>query len=240
MGGSTAPFAAIAAALFALALAVPASAATGSPIDAASAVQTLQQRADAVAGPAVQPAASAAQARTTSTHPPAVLETVKRAAGRTVDVTEPTTGTSGPATPARAARKAPAATGRRLALAPVAHGRGLAHTRVRRSAKTSSHPPHGRKGTPAARSIPERARAPFAGAAAATTPSDPSPPPDQGPGDTGTANGTAASAAQAGLVFAAFLLAALVAVQPFLLGRFQVPAPSRRRLAFVSAGVPPG
>lgn len=239
MGGSKAPFAAIAAALFALALAVPASAATGSPIDAASAVQTLQQRADAVAGPAVQPAASAVQARTTSTHPPAVLETVKRAAGRTVDVTEPTPGTRGPVTPARAARKAPAATGRRLAPAPVAHGRGLAHTRVRRSAKTSS-PPHGRKGTPAARSIPERARAPFAGAAAATTPSDPAPPPDQGPGDTGTANGTAASAAQAGLVFAAFLLAALVAAQPFLLGGLQVPAPSRRRLAFVSPGVPPG
>jgi hypothetical protein len=237
MGGSKAPSGAIAAALFALALAVPASAAAGSPIDAASAVQTVQQRADAVAGPAVQPAA--AQARTTSTHPPAVLETVKRAAGRTVDVNQPTPGTSGPVTPARAARKAPAATERRLAPAPVAHGRGLAHTRVRRSAKTSS-PPHGRKGTPAARSIPERARAPFAGAAAATTPSDPSPPPDQGPGGTATANGTAASAAQAGLVFAAFLLAALVAAQPFPLGGLQVPAPSRRRLAFVSPGVPPG
>jgi hypothetical protein len=64
--------------------------------------------------------------------------------------------------------------------------------------------------------------------------------PDQSPGDTGTANLAAAVAAPAGLVLAAFLIAALVASQPFLLHRLQLPAPSRRRLAFVSPGVPPG
>src|SRR2546426_11404092 len=100
MGGSKAPITAIAAALFTLALIVPASAAAESPLDAASTVQTVQQGVDADAGPAVRQAASVAQGTTDGPAPAAVRETVERV-GRAAEGRAPVAGTRDRVAPTR-------------------------------------------------------------------------------------------------------------------------------------------
>jgi hypothetical protein len=97
---------------------------------------------------------------------------------------------------------------------------------------TAAHrtsPPHGRKATPPARSLAERA-----GTARST------PPPDRAPGDTGLSGAARGFTTPGGIAFVALVVAALATAAPFLLRPNHRPAPIARRLAFVSPGEPPG
>jgi hypothetical protein len=227
MGGSKAPTAAIAAALLAFLLALPASAAAGSPLDAASAGL-----------PAAQQAASLAQDTASAAVPAAIRETVERATPKAPETRTSAPGKSdAPAdapAPAHAATRTAAPPGPQVASAPVGPERGSGDGMRRHAVKTPS-PPHGRKAMPPARSASERAgaaRSPRVTATARVF--------DDAPGDAGTANGTHGLAAPGAFFIAVLLILACALARPFCLRPLRLAAPGSRRLAFVSPGVPPG
>ena len=233
MGGLKAPIAAIAAALFALALG-PAAAVAEGPLDAASAVQPVQQRAAEIADPVIQQATSAGPGPASAPAPGAVREVVAPPPDGATDAVrgpsdvETRVAPAVETSPAPQSRPASPSTKTR-----PEGGRGRARDVARR---------HGKRPSPTAvisSSTASRDRARVATESGERTVAA-TPAPEPAPGDAGTAAGPRAFAAPGSFVLVASLIVLLTASRPFCLRPLRTPARTLRRLAFVSPGVPPG
>ena len=229
--------AAVAVVCGALALGASAAAAAESPLDAASAVSTVDQTAAAVASPATEQAGGLVKDTASVPAPSAIRETVERAAGRERRISPTTARPAARPSGRVAGPRAPAAGAavRHVGRAPIGPRRGSAHDRGRHASPTTSSPPHGRKAMPPARSLPERA-----GAARAAYPHSAAPVPQHAPGETGLAGRTRELSAPGGVFLTALLIAMLAASRPCLLRPLRTPAPPVRRLAVPAPAGPPG
>jgi hypothetical protein len=218
----------------ALALVLPGAAAAAVSVPALPVVdqngeQAAEQAAAAVPAPVTQVSRKVSQkaaheagavARDLAAAPAPVRETPKQSVS-------PSRGEQAVSRTLAPARKHPAAAPHEEVAPAAARSRHRADASPRATQRTS--PPHGRKATPPARSLAERA-------GTART----APPPDRAPGDAGLAGTARAFTAPGGIAFVALVVAALTASAPFLLRPNHRPAPVARRLAFVSPGEPPG